>query len=360
MPWEGVAIAAAIVAIVMGVGVYQFAMPWRHTGGIIAGSEPAQKNEAATKSSEDARAREVIEASGAAGKTAAVNVVNEEAERNTANCESLVGDTARPGGEGRAIIKIDGAKAVPVCEAAVRTSPDSPRLRYNLGRAYEAQLDWAAARRSYEMASKDGYALAILSLGRMYLTGLGYLPKDEPKAVELIKEAAEQGEPAAAAVLASLYAVGRGVNKDELEAVRLARQAADQGVALGMAVLGNMYLYGLGGLERDGREALRLLREAADQGNPTGMITLAICYDSGLAGLSKDAVEAARLIFTAVSYDVSIVDPLMSNSEGLSLEVRKRLQERLRDAGLYRGPIDGRFGDNVRSALRELGKRRGR
>jgi tetratricopeptide (TPR) repeat protein len=95
----------------------------------------------------------MIEARGTAGKTAAVSVANEEAERNTANCESLVGDTARPGREGRALIKIDKAKAVPICEAAVRTSPDSPRLRYNLGRAYEAQLDWAAARRSYEIAA---------------------------------------------------------------------------------------------------------------------------------------------------------------------------------------------------------------
>jgi TIR domain/Sel1 repeat len=359
--WGRVATAAAIAAIVMGIGAYQFGIPWRQTAIFTRNTEPARKNEAATKTAEDARAKEVTEppASYTAEKAASVNKVNEEAERNAADCESLVGDSIHR--EGRPIVKIDGAKAVPVCEAAVRANPASPRLRYSLGRAYQAQLDWPAARRSYELASKDGYALAILGLGIMHFTGLGHLPKDERKGVEQVKQAAEKGEPVAMAVLASLYAAGRGgLNKDEYEAVRLSRQAADQGVALGMAVLGTMYTRGGGGLKKDEREGLRLLRQAADEGNPSGMVNLAKYYDSGLAGLSRDPVEAARLVYTAVSYDVSLVDPLISNSAGLSLEVRKRLQERLRDAGLYRGPIDGVFGDGVRVALEELGKHGGR
>lgn len=363
IPWGRVAIAASIVAIVIGIGAYHFGIPWRHPGGITTDAEPAQKKEVATKAPEDARANDMIEttARSAAEKTAAVNTVKEEAERNAAHCESLVGDSIRPGREGRPIIKIDGAKAVPICEAAVRANPDSPRLRYILGRAYEAQLDWAAARRSYEIASKDGYALAILSLGLMHFRGLGYLPKDEPKGAELVKQAAEKGEPVAMAILGSLYASGRaGLNKDESEAVRLSRQAADQGVALGMATLASMYMTGRGGLNRDEREGLRLLREAADQGNPTGMLNLALCYDSGLAGLSKDPVEAARLVYTAVSYDLSLVDPLIANSAQLSLDLRKRLQERLRDAALYRGPIDGQFGEGVRTAFEELSKHGGR
>ena len=362
MPWGRVLIAAAIAAIVIGIGAYQAGIAWRQTAGFTDDTEAERKREAATKAAEDARAKEMAETTvrRAAEKTASVNKRNEEAKRTAANCESLVDDSNRPGREGRAIVKIDGAKAVPVCEAAVRANSDSPRLRYILGRAYEAQLDWAAARRSYELASKDGDTFALLSLGKMYFAGLGHLPKDEPKGVALFKQAAEKGEPLAMAALASLYAAGRGgLNKDEAKAVQLARQAADQGVALGMAVLGRMYMTGIGGLNKDEREGLRWLRKAADLGNPSGILNLGLYYDSGLAGLPKDPVEAARLVYTAVSYDVSLVDPLVSNSAGLTLELRKRLQERLRDAGLYRGPIDGRFGEGVRAALEELSKHGG-
>ena len=69
-----------------------------------------------------------------------------------------------------------------------------------------------------------------VTLAICYYNGTG-VEKDEQKAVEWYKKAAEQGYASAQFNLAVCYENGTGVEKDEQEAVEWYKKAAEQGYA---------------------------------------------------------------------------------------------------------------------------------
>ena len=99
--------------------------------------------------------------------------------------------------------QVNPALAVPACEVAVRQYPNSIRLAFQLGRAYQKANNFTAALEQYRKAAAQNYALAQNNLGVMYENGLG-VPKDIQQAIAWYRKAAEQGLPPAQETLRKL------------------------------------------------------------------------------------------------------------------------------------------------------------
>jgi uncharacterized protein len=117
-------------------------------------------------------------------------------------------------------------------------------------------------------------------------------PQDFSRAAQLLRVAAQAGNPQAQYALGTLYKEGRGVPKDMHEAVRLFALAslgdqADAEVEYAIA------LFNGDGIQRNQKLAAALFRKAALSGNPIAQDRLAIILANGL-GLPADPVEAAK------------------------------------------------------------------
>lgn len=110
------------------------------------------------------------------------------------------------------------------------------------------------------------------------------------KAVSIMRELADQGDPVAAYNAGLAYANGQGVERDDAAAAALFRKSADAGYDKGQLLLGIMYSYGRG-VPADAAEAFRWYSAAADQGNPNAQFSLANAYMNG-AGVQKNQAKA--------------------------------------------------------------------
>lgn len=98
---------------------------------------------------------------------------------------------------------VDPKVAIPACEAALKTTPDSARLHNNLARAYEKGERLADALKHYQIAAAAGYAPAINAYGIARLTGCGLPKRDVEGGVKLVAEARSLGNMSARATLTS-------------------------------------------------------------------------------------------------------------------------------------------------------------
>ncbi len=128
--------------------------------------------------------------------------------------------------------KIDPAKAIPACEEAVAKEPHSARLVYQLGRAYDANKDYAKALEFFRKAADANFALAEVNLGALYFNGQG-VARDYKEAAKWNRLAADQGLAPAEANLGLMYVHGQGVGVDYLEGQRLLRLAVEQNFLTG-------------------------------------------------------------------------------------------------------------------------------
>jgi localization factor PodJL len=117
-----------------------------------------------------------------------------------------------------------------------------------------------------------------------------------------LREAAIDGDPAAAFEVAARYAEGRGVPQDMHAAVLWYTIAAEAGLAPAQYRLGSIYEKGLG-VERDLEQAQEWYRRAADAGNVKAMHNLAVLYAEG-AGGEPDLEAAAELFRQAAEHGV--------------------------------------------------------
>src|SRR5690606_3665074 len=199
-------------------------------------------------------------------------------------------DPTRPG-PGVANRDVVVAKAVAACRKAVSEAPESARMRFQLGRVFELQERYEAARRAYLAAHDMGYPIATRALGRLYDYGLG-VDTEFDKAAAFYRQALDAGFAPAATDLGLLHQRGEGFEKDPVEAARLYRIAAEAGDPSGQIQLGYLYENGIG-LEKDEAAAVRWYRAAADQGDPLGQFNLALMYAYG-TGVDQDETEAGR------------------------------------------------------------------
>lgn len=103
----------------------------------------------------------------------------------------------------------------------------------------------------------------------------------EMEVSELISKAAEGDATAQLAYGRLLKTTGNGVEQDWTKAVEMLQQAAAQGNADAQWELGLMYEYA-NHVDKDETRALELYRSSADQGSPIGLYLVAHCYQHGI------------------------------------------------------------------------------
>jgi TPR repeat protein len=144
------------------------------------------------------------------------------------------------------LAKIDSAKAIAACEAAVAAAPTDRRQIYQLGRAYLAAKTYPKALDAFKKASDMGSAMAMSDLASMNEAGLG-TPKDANAARSLSEKAADAGNAQAQFNLAVMLIGGKGGAKDYTKARALLEKAATAKLPKALFRLGYMQELGLGG-----------------------------------------------------------------------------------------------------------------
>lgn len=198
------------------------------------------------------------------------------------DCDRLAAsptDFDRPAGvAGIARLKdIDADAAITTCEAEVKRAPSNRRFWTNLGRAYRAKNNDAAAAEAYKKGAELGSAASTYGYGAL-LSKSTSLPRDLPQARILIKRAAESGVVPAMADFAYLLVDGSGGPTDYESAARWFKKAGD--FAPAQLGLGKLYESGRG-VPQSFPDALRLYQQAAEHGLPQAYVSLARLYETG-------------------------------------------------------------------------------
>jgi TPR repeat protein len=136
------------------------------------------------------------------------------------------------------------------------------------------------------------------------------LPQDLKRSAELLRVAADAGNPEAQYALATFYKEGTGVEKDMEKAVRLLQQAslADN---LDAEVEYAIALYNGTGIPRNEAAAVALLRKAAREGSPIAQNRLAGVLVSG-RGAPMDKIEGLK--WHLVAKTVGKGDPMLDEA----------------------------------------------
>lgn len=149
---------------------------------------------------------------------------------------------------------------------------------------------WSVRRRAVA-----GDMAAQRALGFRYRCGTG-VEKDEEKAFEWTKKAAEQGDAVAQYRLGDNLFSSRlrlGMDCAEAEAFKWYRMSAEQGYVSAQRLLGLCYREGIFGVEKNATMSVKWYRLAAEQGDGSAQVSLGFCYRLG-EGVEKDAVEAVK------------------------------------------------------------------
>ena len=147
---------------------------------------------------------------------------------------------------------------------------------------------------------KQAAELGLLEAQCMYIIDLLVISEESgkdfssevKKYVNLIRNAANQGDPDEQACLAMLYEEGFGVSEDMKTAVKWYQKAADQGNAGAQSKLGECYYLGKGVAENDAK-AVKWFQKSADQGNADAQYYLGECYYLG-KGVAQNDAEAVK------------------------------------------------------------------
>lgn len=147
----------------------------------------------------------------------------------------------------------------------------------------------------------------LLQLGMRYKNGDG-VEKDDIKAIEYLKRAAELGNAEAQCELGlyyenkfllEVYEDYDGAKRDYSEAVAYLEKAAEQGNARAQCHLGDCYYYNCNGFTPNYAKAIKWYRKAAEQGDMNAQRCLGHCYHFG-EGIKEDRAEAVKWYRKAV------------------------------------------------------------
>jgi tetratricopeptide (TPR) repeat protein len=243
--------------------------------------------------------------------------------------------------------------AIDVCQQAAQAHPEVPHYTALLARATYAADRYDEALALYGKAAEAGDTRAMVSLGLMLETG-DHVPKKDPKAAyALYEKAAERGSASGALELAYALIEGKGIGRDLPRARELLKKASDGGSARATFDLAALDAQGIGG--KPTGETLDLFHRAGADGYPQSYRAAAVLLDEG-RGVSKNPAAAAEDLLRGVADDEGEVKGELSAKtptkiQPWSLETIKELQTRLKSAGYYAGPIDGRSGPQLAPAL---------
>jgi TPR repeat protein/S1-C subfamily serine protease len=169
-----------------------------------------------------------------------------------------------------------------------------------LMRGMGGSRDELKARDYITRSQAAGNIRATYLLGGMHLSG-NLVARDEAKGVELVRQAAEKGEPAAQNQIGIWLANGsNGYPKDEVNALAWFKVAAEQKNAAAMRSLGIFNESGLGGITQDYLVALDWYKKSGELGYMPGMTSAGRMYAMG-RGVSADGAEALRWLRRAAA-----------------------------------------------------------
>jgi TPR repeat protein len=112
----------------------------------------------------------------------------------------------------------------------------------------------------------------------------------------------------------------------------------------------------------DQAEARRLYQRAAEAGHTTALVRLSLQQDRGLGGFKPDPAAASRLMMKALEArdEEARVQMTTFGASWFSEAFRREMQQRLKEAGVYDGPIDGKWDAPSLRAIAALRARGGR
>jgi tetratricopeptide (TPR) repeat protein len=153
-----------------------------------------------------------------------------------------------------------------------------PNVQFATGLAYSGFYTIEQAREAQTLlraAAAGGQRQAGAMLGRTLFIGWNGLPKDEQQGRKLVEDGAAAGDSYALRLTAIGYANGELGAYDPKKAVELMRRAAESGEPVGMAQFASFIETGRGGLLREQNRALDYLRRSAEAGYTEAQYALA-------------------------------------------------------------------------------------
>lgn len=163
-------------------------------------------------------------------------------------------------------------------------------------KAHQYDLAYASCEKADAADSDPGIDFA---LGYMLANGFG-ADRDEPKAFEYFKTAADAGDYEAAYNLGLMYRNGKGIRQDKRKAAEYFSQAAKSGQTVAAFNLAVMLSNG-DGVGKDEKAALSWYKTAVRGGYAAACINIGILYAKGLAGDQPDLIEASAWFKAAQS-----------------------------------------------------------
>lgn len=173
--------------------------------------------------------------------------------------------------------------------------------KFRIGSSYEVQKDYKKAVELYKQAADNGFSEAEFRLALLYEKGWG-VEKDEAKAFAYYLKAAEQGDPSSQNNVGLYYNEGKGgVQRDPKKAIYWYTKAAESGNETAQSNLGYNYEVG-DGVEKDISKAVYWYKKGAEGGNANAQNNYGRCLMEGL-GVAKNVTEAREWFQKAADQD---------------------------------------------------------
>lgn len=227
----------------------------------------------------------------------------------------------------------------------------------------EADADQAVA--YYNSATQQGDLGAMTTLAFMYRLGRG-VPRDTSEMIRLMQAAADGGYHFAQYRLAQTYLTGDGIPggadaslgiPDVTKALELLQDAATQGNTRAALALAQLYGDNGSNIPQDLAAHARWVEKAADTGVPMALNALGFLYEKG-RGVEADPERAAALYVQALESGQVKFSDLRGRIDGRATAWDRptaiAFQVILKDRGLYRGAIDGQIGPLSTAAAKAL------
>lgn len=170
---------------------------------------------------------------------------------------------------------------------------------YKAGMQALAVKDYVRARAEFEHEADNPQA--IYQLARMAGAGLGEA-RDDTRAANLLKRAADLGLNAAKFDYAFALGNGRGVPKDGAAAVRLLEEMAQSNDSAAVLELGRALRYGWWGQPRDEARAATLFQRVMEAGNDGGTANYGLALVMGV-GVPRDVPRGVELLRQAADHN---------------------------------------------------------
>lgn len=181
------------------------------------------------------------------------------------------------------------APAVLAQSAGEKEADDVAAAMTRAEEAFQA-ADIVGAIAAYRSAAERGHAPAQTRLGQLLDTA-----EQNAEAARWYREAADNGDAAAAFGLGGLYAAGEGVERDQAAALRWITQAAEQGFAPAIRAMAIAHEKGQLGLTVSYDRAVSWLRAGVAAGDGWSIARLSRAYRRGELGLRIDTEQAQAL-----------------------------------------------------------------